>query len=55
MLKLWSLRFTPAKGWHWKMERDCATDSADQWVAMFQADEPHVQFKVSAKQPKVAK
>lgn len=54
MLKLWSLRFTPAQGWHWKLERDCASENAEQWVAMFQSDEPGVQFKVNAKRPKVA-
>ncbi len=44
MIKIWSLRFSPAKGNHWQLERECAEDTIQQWLAVFRADEPNVCF-----------
>lgn len=54
-LNLWSLRWSPAQGSHWKLERTCAADTAAQWLERFQRDEPDTTFRLAAKRPPVPK
>ena len=51
MTKLWSYRWTVAKGYHWKLERECSNDDAKEWLAIFERDEPTIVFKLSASKP----
>jgi hypothetical protein len=51
-MTLWSWRFTPARGWHWRIERDVTEETQAVWLAIFQRDEPDVRFVVSDKLPK---
>ena len=50
-MKLWSLRWSTARGYTWKMERSVLPDTADKWLALFKNDEPSVQFALSDKRP----
>ena len=50
---LYSKRFTPARGWHWELERGCNISTANDWLEVFQKDEPTVEFKISKKTPKL--
>lgn len=53
---LYSLRHCPARGLHWKLERDCLVENADRWVEVFTADEPLVVFRCfEVPSPKVLK
>jgi hypothetical protein len=52
MLNLYSKRFSTARGWYWKLERDTLPENAKAWLAVFQKDEPEIEFKVAAKTPK---
>lgn len=45
---LW--RFQEARG-VWTLERRCAPEEADRWLALFQRDEPGAAFKLSANKP----
>ena len=49
---LYSKRFTIARGWHWKLERECLEENAKSWLEVFQKDEPSITFKISKKTPK---
>lgn len=51
-MKLYSYRWTTAKGWQWKLERDCDKDTADQWLEYFIKSEPEVEFRLSETKPK---
>jgi len=51
MTNLWSKRFTPAAGTHWKLERECSLESAAEWRNVFQKDEPNVLFFLSKRKP----
>lgn len=53
MLNLWSKRWSTAKGWHWKLERDCLPENKDAWLDVFQKDEPTIEFKVCLNRPKL--
>ena len=50
---LWSKRYSHARGWHWKFERECYPNTANAWLGVFQQDEPDVEFVLSIKKPKV--
>jgi len=50
-VKIWSKRFSVAKGNHWVAERDCTESNAKEWLAIFQADEPNVLFLASNRKP----
>lgn len=50
---LWALRTSVARGKEWKAERKVTDDNAQQWLEVFQKDEPDTQFVVSDKKPKV--
>lgn len=52
---LWSLRWSAAKGWHWRHERQCYPGSEQAWLAVYQGDEPSVTFTLSLTKPKPAK
>lgn len=47
MIGLYSKRWSVAKGWHWKHERDCFETTADEWLRLFQTDESDVTFRLS--------
>lgn len=51
-MKLWSLRWTPARGRHWQLERECSQETAADWLAIFQTDEPETEFRLSLKAPR---
>lgn len=48
-MKLWKLNKTTG---YWQYVRDCDKQTAAQWLAIFQKDEPTEQFKISARKPK---
>jgi len=52
---LWSLRWTPARGTHWKNERGVTPETQDAWLARFRADEPSVTFTIALRAPKAPK
>lgn len=35
----------------WKLERTCAPETAEEWLKIFQKDEPEASFKLSRKKP----
>lgn len=46
--KLYSLRWSVAKGWHWRVERDgMSKESAESWWDIYCRDERAVTFKIS--------
>lgn len=51
-MTLWSLRTNPARGNHFVAEREVTEATAQEWLAVFRADEPGVLFLVSARKPK---
>jgi hypothetical protein len=51
-LYLWSKRFSTAQGHHWKIERECLQETAQQWLEVFQKDEPDVKFVISSNKPR---
>ena len=52
MIKLWSRRWSVSFGTHWVLERDCAIDTANEWLAVFRESEPTIEFVLSAKRPR---
>jgi hypothetical protein len=50
-LTLWSKRFTPAQGNHWKAEREVTEENCQAWLKIFRDDEPKVLFLVSDRKP----
>lgn len=50
---IWSKRYSHARGWYWKHERECFLTSASDWLDVFMLDEPDVEFVISVKKPKV--
>jgi len=50
-MKIWSRRFTPSLGNHWKVERECAPQAVQQWLAIFRADEPNTCFIGQSRRP----
>lgn len=50
-LTLWSKRHTPARGNFWQAEREVTEETAQQWLAIFRADEPKVLFLVNNRKP----
>lgn len=49
---LWAKEYSPAHGWHWIKQRDCARESAQDWLDCYQADAPKTEFRISDKRPK---
>lgn len=52
MIKLWSKRWSTARGWHWKLERECELANSQEWLAVFRMSEPDIEFKLSKIKPK---
>lgn len=53
-LYIWSLRFSPARGWHVEKERSADNERAAQmWLDVFRNDEPRIDFIASVKPPKI--
>ena len=46
---LW--RYNQVTG-YWTHERSCLPETAEQWLAVFQKDEPDAYFKISKHKPK---
>lgn len=44
--KLESYRFTPARGWYWKVERLCNLSTGEEWLNLFQKDEIGIKFRL---------
>lgn len=53
MLKLWAKRFDSAYGWRWHLCRDVDASNGAQWLAVFQKDEPKIEFVISATKPRL--
>lgn len=53
MLKIWSKRWSVARGNHWVCERDSLPENAQAWLKIFRDDEPNVLFVASKRQPKL--
>lgn len=51
-MRLWSKRWSTARGWHWVLERECSKENASAWLAVFQKDEPGVEFILASRRPK---
>ena len=51
-LTLWSLRTNPARGNYFVAERQVTEETAQAWLAIYQADEPGVLFVATARKPK---
>lgn len=52
---LWSLRWSAAKGEHWRHERQCLPDAGEGWLALYREDEPDVTFTLSETKPIIKK
>lgn len=52
-MKIWSLRFSVAKGNHWQYERDCTEANCQDWLKVFRDDEPNVIFLASIRKPPI--
>lgn len=50
-MKIYSKRFSPARGNHWVVERDCTEETAQEWLKIFRDDEPAVLFLASNRMP----
>lgn len=50
--KIWSRRFTPARGNHWVEERDCKEADVQAWLEIFRGDESNVCFIASPRRPR---
>jgi hypothetical protein len=50
MTKLALWRYKPVTG-YWAFVRDVTEDTAQQWLAIWQADEPEIEFKISKRKP----
>lgn len=52
---LWAKRWNVAHGVTWSKERSVTPDTAENWLAIFQKDEPEIEFRLSDKKPRVEK
>lgn len=50
--KIWSKRFTPARGNHWVHERDCSEETIQPWLKIYREDEPNVIFIGGTRKPR---
>jgi hypothetical protein len=50
-VKIYSERFSVARGWHWRYERDCNANNRDKWLTVFRSDEPDVRFVAQCRKP----
>lgn len=50
---LWKLEYSPARGSDWVKQRDCARDSAQDWLDLYQSDDPSGRYVISDKRPKM--
>lgn len=48
MTTLWKHNSTTG---YWALCRQCSAEEAQQWLAIFQKDEPHAWFKLSSRRP----
>lgn len=51
-LKLWSKRFSVARGNEWIAEREVTEENCQEWLKIFREHEPNVLFLVSKTKPK---
>jgi len=47
MVRIVALRWSDSKGWRWVRERECFESQAQDWLAIFKADEPNVEFSIA--------
>ncbi len=55
MTKIWSIRFSIARGNHYVLERECSVSDAQEWLKIFREDEPNVIFLASFRKPRLSK
>lgn len=48
---LFSHRFSVARGWHWKVEREVTRETMEQWRQVYEQDEPGVPFYAGVRHP----
>jgi hypothetical protein len=53
LIKIYSLRWSTARGAFWKLERDCFPETSQEWLAIFEKSEPNVKFLLAKKMPKM--
>jgi hypothetical protein len=51
MKVLFSLRYSVARGWHYKHERNAEDAEVQDWLKVFREDEPEVRFFVANRMP----
>lgn len=49
---LWKKESSPAHGWRWVKQRDCARESAQDWLDCYQEDDPDGEYRISEKAPR---
>jgi len=52
VMKLWSRRWSVARGESWVWERDCMPATANEWLEVFRKSEPTVMFVLSYSKPR---
>lgn len=52
MINLYSYRFSTARGWHWKLERECLESTSKEWLEVFEKSEPDILFRLATKKPR---
>ena len=48
---LWAAEYSAAHGWRWIKQRDCARESAQDWLTCYQEDEPGTAYRISDTRP----
>lgn len=49
---LWRKEWSVTRGWQWIKQRDCARESAQDWLDCYLADDPNGQYMISERRPK---
>lgn len=53
MIRLFSKRYSAARGWYWEGERIINDEArAQEWLELFRNDEPNVTFVLSKNEPR---
>jgi hypothetical protein len=55
VIKIWSLRYSVARGKHWTIERECLPTTVNDWLDVFRRSEPDVTFVASVRKPPMKK
>ena len=52
-VKIWSQRYSPARGNYMLEERECKEEEVQAWLKVFREDEPKVLFLASKRKPSI--